>query len=124
MIYMVKKITATNPRLVKLIEMLKQESYKNQAKIWKDVARRLAKPGRRRAEVNISKINRYTKEGDVVLVPGKVLGAGKLDHKVIVAAFAFSETAKKLIKEAGGEAITIEELIKKNPKGSNVKIMA
>ena len=121
---MAKKITATNPRLVKLIEMLKQESYKNQAKIWKDVARRLAKPRRRRAEVNISKINRYTKEGDVVLVPGKVLGAGKLDDKVIVAAFAFSETAKRLIKEAGGEAITIEELIKRNPKGSNVKIMA
>ena len=47
-----KKITATNPRLVRLIEMLKQESYKNQAKIWKDIARRLAKPRRRRAEVN------------------------------------------------------------------------
>ncbi|WP_456472418.1 50S ribosomal protein L18e [Methanocaldococcus sp.] len=117
------KTRSTNPKLVKLIETLKYESYKNNAKIWKDLARRLAKPRRRRAEVNISKINRYTKDGDMVVVPGKVLGAGRLDHKVVVAAFSFSETAKRLIEEAGGEAISIEELIKRNPKGSNVKIM-
>ncbi|AEF96407.1 50S ribosomal protein L18e [Methanotorris igneus] len=119
-----KKIRATNPRLVALIQKLKEEAYKNNAKIWKDIARRLAKPARNRAEVNVSKINRYTKEGDVVVVPGKVLGAGTINHKVTVAAFAFSKTAKQIIEAAGGRCITIEELVKENPKGSNVKIMA
>jgi len=77
---------ATNPKILKLIETLKFESYRTNRKIWKDLARRLSKPARRRAEVNISKINRYTKEGEIVVVPGKVLGAGRLDHKVVVAA--------------------------------------
>ncbi len=114
---------ATNPKIYRLIKHLLEESHKNKAKIWRAVAKKLDKPRRRRIEVNISKINRYTKDGDVVVVPGKVLGAGKLEKKVIVAAYGFTETAKKLIHEAGGEAITIEELIKRNPKGSNVKIM-
>ncbi len=115
---------ATNPRIVELVQELKIESYKNDAKIWKDIAKRLSKPARRRAEVNISKINRHTEDGYVVIVPGKVLGAGKLDHKVIVAAFSFSESAKKAIEEAGGKCMKIEDLVKENPKGSMVKIMA
>ena len=115
---------ATNPKIVELVQNLKIESYKNDAKVWKDIAKRLSKPARQRAEVNISKINRYTKEDYVVIVPGKVLGAGKLGHKLTVAAFSFSESAKKAIEEAGGRCLTIEELIKENPKGSMVKIMA
>jgi large subunit ribosomal protein L18e len=119
-----RKLMATNPRIVELVQDLKVESYKNDAKIWKDIAKRLSKPARKRAEVNISKINRYTEDGYVVIIPGKVLGAGKLGHKVTVAAFSFSESAKKAIEEAGGKCMTIEELIKENPKGSLVKIMA
>jgi len=118
-----RRTKATNPRLINLIETLKIESYKNDAKIWKDIAKRLSKPARKRAEVNISKINRYTKEDDIVIVPGKVLGSGKLNHKVVVAAFSFSETAKRAIEESGGKYLTIEELLKKNPKGSMVRIM-
>ncbi len=114
----------TNPRLIRLIKTLRKASNKNNAKIWKVVAEKLAKPTRRRVEVNISKINRYAKENETIVVPGKVLGAGKLEKRVVVAAYAFSESAKRIIKEAGGEAITIEELLERNPKGSNVRIMA
>ncbi|WP_423792261.1 50S ribosomal protein L18e [Methanocaldococcus indicus] len=114
---------ATNSKLVETIKTLKIESHKNDAKIWRAVAEKLDKPRRKRIEVNISRINRYTEDGDVVVVPGKVLGAGKLEKKVVVAAYAFTEKARRLIKEAGGEAISIEELIKRNPKGSNVKII-
>ncbi|GBF36126.1 large subunit ribosomal protein L18e [Methanofervidicoccus abyssi] len=115
---------ATNPKILKLIETLKFESYRTNRKIWKDLARRLSKPARRRAEVNISKINRYTKEGEIVVVPGKVLGAGRLDHKVVVAALSFSEGAKRAIEEVGGRCITIEELVKENPKGVQIRIMS
>ncbi|MBW9223672.1 50S ribosomal protein L18e [Methanothermococcus sp. SCGC AD-155-E23] len=115
---------ATNPRILKLIETLKSASYRTQRKIWKDLAKRLSKPARRRAEVNISKINRYTKEGEVVVVPGKVLGAGRLDHRVTVAALSFSESARRAIEEVGGRCITIEELVEENPKGVQIKIMS
>jgi large subunit ribosomal protein L18e len=58
-----------------------------------------------------------------VVVPGKVLGAGKLNHPVTVAAIAFSEQALQKIKAAGGRAIHILHLIEENPRGSNVKII-
>jgi len=50
-------------------------------------------------------------------------GAGKLEHKATVAAWKFSETAKRKILDAGGEVLTIEELIERNPKGIGVVIM-
>jgi len=118
-----KKIKATNPELIKLIRLLRKKARENKATIWRDLAERLAKPRKRRIAVNISRINRYTKENDEVVVPGKVLGAGSLDHPVKVAAFAFSEQARMKISKAKGKCISIPELIEMNPKGSKVKII-
>ncbi len=113
----------TNPNLVKLIELLFKASAENRAKIWKDVAERLARPKRLYSEVNVSKIERYAKEGETVLVPGKVLGGGNITKAVTVVALSFSESAKKKIESAGGRCLTIPELIELNPKGSGVRIM-
>jgi len=93
------------------------------APIWRDVAERLWKPRRQRVEVNLSTINRYTENGDVVVVPGKVLGSGELDHPVTVAAWKFSRRALKEIRKKG-EAITIDDLLERNPEGKGVKIIA
>jgi large subunit ribosomal protein L18e len=73
--------------------------------------------------VNVSQLNRYTKRGETVLVPGKVLGAGKIDHPLTVAAFAFSKLACSKIISAKGNCLSIPELMKKKPKGANVKII-
>jgi len=83
----------------------------------------LLKSKRRRIAVNISRISRYTKENDEVIVPGKVLGSGTISHPVKVAAFAFSDEARSKIIKAKGECLTIPELAEMNPKGSNVKII-
>ncbi len=114
----------SNPNLVKLIDDLLKESAKNNAAVWKDIAERLAKPRRLYAEVNVSKIDRYAKEDEYVVVPGKVLGGGRISKAVKVAALSFSESARKKIEEAGGVCMTISELLKENPSGSNVRIMA
>jgi len=118
-----KELKTTNPQLVELIRFLKKQSREQKAPIWKAVAEKLAVSRRRRIAVNISRINRYTEKNETVVVPGKVLGAGELNHPVTVAAFAFSETAEQKIKKAKGKCLTIPELVKKNPKGSNVKII-
>jgi len=118
-----RRIKATNPELIELIRLLKKKSRENEAKIWRDLAERLSKPRRRRVVVNLSRINRYTKDGDEVVVPGKVLGAGVIDHPIKVAAFSFSEQARFKIKRAKGRCLSIPDLIKLNPKGSNVKII-
>ncbi|RLE65169.1 MAG: 50S ribosomal protein L18e [Thermoprotei archaeon] len=109
---------------VRLLASYLRKCYRRYgAKIWRYVAELIMKPRRSRIAVNISKINRYTDEGDQVVVPGKVLASGELDHKVVIAALAFSERAREKIKKVGGEAITIPELIERNPKGSNVKVI-
>lgn len=73
--------------------------------------------------MNLSRINRYTKGGETVVVPGKVLGAGRIDHPINVAAFAFSERARSKILKAKGKCFSIPELTKKRPKGTGVKII-
>jgi len=106
-----------------LIRMLKKVARDNNAKIWGYVADLLQNPRRLKVEVNLSKINRYTKEGDIVVVPGKVLGSGILEHSITVAAYSYSESARRKILDAGGRVLSIEELVNENPKGSNVKII-
>ncbi len=112
-----------NPELIKLLTELRIQAKKKNAPIWRDIAERLERPLRVWPEVNVSRIERYANEGDVIIVPGKVLGSGVLTKKVTVAAWKFSKGAKEKIESVGGKTMTIKELIKKNPKGSNVRIM-
>jgi large subunit ribosomal protein L18e len=119
----VKKAKTTNPELVQLIRFLRKQGRENKAEVWGDVADRLAKPRRRRLAVNLSRLNRYTQKNETVVVPGKVLSAGELSHSVTVTAFAFSEKAKEKINAAKGKCLSFPDLVKKNPKGSNVKII-
>ncbi len=117
------KYTKSNPNLVDLIKHLKDASRVNEAPVWRDIALRLEGPARLWAEVNISKLDRYAGENEVVVVPGKILGAGEIAKKVTVAAYRFSGQAREKIEKAGGKNMSIEELVAKNPKGSKVRIM-
>ncbi len=118
-----KRTGPTDVNLRLLAAYLRKASRIHGAKIWRVVSEKLLAPTRKRIEVNISRINRYTKDGDYVVIPGKVLGSGILDHKVYVAAWKFSERAKEKIEKAGGKCLRIDELVEINPKGSNVKIL-
>lgn len=113
----------TNPRLTHLIATLKELARENDAKVWRALAQNLESPSRNYAEVNIGKINRYAQDGETILVPGKVLGSGVLNHKVSVAALTLSESAVGKITGLEGNCMTIEELVQTNPKGSGVRIL-
>lgn len=113
----------TNPRVLSLISLLKDTSRQNEVNLWRDIAIRLEAPSRSYAEVNLSKINRYAANGETILVPGKVLGSGMLEMSVKVAALQFSGSAEAKIREAKGECLTIEELMKDNPSGSRIRIL-
>jgi len=118
-----RETKSTNLELTKLIRFLKKQARENQANIWSDVAEHLAKPSRQRVAVNLSRINRYTEKREKIVVPGKVLGTGTLDHPVTVAAFGASEKAKEKLAAAKGKYQSILELVKENPKGTRVKII-
>lgn len=120
---MVKRTGPTNPYLKKLIEELRGQSFKNKTPIWKDVAERLNKPRRSKIEINLSRLDGIVDDGDVVVVPGNVLGDGELNKKITVAAWRFSPSAQEKIKKSKSKIMTIDELMKENPKGSGVKIL-
>ena len=118
-----KSTGPTNYLIVKLARELRKASNQNKAQVWRKVSELILKPRRKRVEVNLSKINRYAKRDNVIIVPGKVLAAGTLDKPVTVAALSFSKMAVLKIKATGGRVITLEELIKENPRGNGIKIM-
>ena len=107
---------ATDPNTRALINALKRASSKNDAKIWRRIAELIARPARKRAEVNVGKIGRHTRDGEV-------LGSGILPHKVTVAALNASVTARSAIIGSGGSLITINELLNEHPKGTGVTII-
>ena len=120
---MAKQNKKTKPMLISLIQNLKKQANEKDVQIWKDIAKRLEKPSRNWAEVNLNRISRYTNEKEIALIPGKVLSDGELTKKVSIAAWSFSKKAEEKIKEAGGKTMTIEELMKTNPDGKNIRIL-
>jgi large subunit ribosomal protein L18e len=113
----------SNQILVKTISELKKKSIEEQKGIWKAIAKYLEAPARNAHVVNLTKIARYSKENDIIIVPGKVLGGGDLQHKVTIAAFRFSEHAREKIEKQNGNIISFEELMQKNSKGTGIKII-
>lgn len=117
-----KRTGTSNPNLRELITELKKKASENGARIWKRIASDLEKPSRQRRIVNLYKINKFTKKDETVIIPGKVLGLGELNHKVTVAAWQFSDSAFEKINKIG-KAIQIFDLLKESPKGKKIKIM-
>ncbi|QIB74845.1 50S ribosomal protein L18e [Halogeometricum borinquense] len=115
-------MSKTNPRLNSLIAELKAVSRESGANVWQDVADRLEKPRRTHAEVNLGRIERYAKEDETVIVPGKVLGSGVLEKNVTVAAVDFSSSARKKIEQVG-DTVTLEQIAEENPDGSDVRVI-
>ena len=111
-----RKTKATNEELRVLILELKRQKEP----VFKRLAGELARPARSHRVVNLSRIDVHTKVGEVAVVPGKVLGSGKLTKKITIAAWRFSEGAKELIKISGGSAMSFNELIKKKPKNMRI----
>src|SRR3989344_7582961 len=120
---MAKRTGPTNVQLNGLIQLLKKQSSEQNVHIWKRLAIDLEKPTRIRRVVNVYRLGKFTKDNENVVVPGKVLGSGEISHKINVAAFDFSEGAKKKIIEAKGTCMLIADMMQKNPKGQNIRII-
>lgn len=112
----------SNQHLVALIKELKILAIEKKVKLWKRIATELEKPTRIRRVVNLSRINKYCKDKETIIVPGKVLASGELDKKLTIAAFSFSDQALEKIS-GKSKAISIQELIKENPQGKKVRII-
>jgi large subunit ribosomal protein L18e len=99
-----------------------RDLWKTKQRIWKQVSKKLSGPRRNRIEANLYRINKKTKENDTIVVPGKILGLGDLNHRLTIACLDYSTSAKDKIEKSGSKLITIEELLEQNPEGKNIKI--
>ena len=112
---MAGKTKTTNKVLFDTIRDLKKLSAKTGTNVFRAVATKLEAPASQRTQINLSKLERKTKDKDVVSVPGKVLGDGVLTKKVTVVAFSASDSAKAKIEKAGSTFVEIREYIKGKP---------
>jgi large subunit ribosomal protein L18e len=111
-----------NPVLDKAIYTLRQAFKRSKAPIWPAVIEELLKPRSRRRQVNVGRISRLTARGDVVLVPGKVLGGGILTHNLVIGAYDYSQIALQKISKTGGKALFLDVFSEKYIDGKNVKL--
>ena len=118
---MTKRTGPSNYQLQHLLQELGPKAQENN--FWKRIVEDLQKPTRQRREVNVYKIDKYSRDGETVLVPGKVLSVGELTKKVDVAALNFSSEARRKITQAKGKVLSISELLHKNPEGKKVRIL-
>ena len=102
---------------------LKQASAKNDAPIWSKLEKLALKPTSARRVVNLTKINSLTKESDVVVVPGKILGTGNISHKITICSFSISNAAAKKIIDSGSQILSFSNMIEKFPTGKGVNII-
>jgi large subunit ribosomal protein L18e len=114
---------STNIQLKKTVAELKRVSRKNKVRIWETVASLLSRSRRSRISINVGQIQRHISKGDVVAIPGIVLGSGIIENKVTAGAYKFTDQAKKKIEKAGGQCLSLVELAEKHPKGSAIKIL-
>jgi len=113
----------TSSVVVTTIEELRLVSRVKEAPIWRAVADRLEAPDQNWAEVSLDKASANVKEGEIGVVPGRVLGNGSARRGLQLAAFGFSKTAREKLVAAGGKAMTLTEAADSNPKGSKVRIL-
>lgn len=107
----------TNASLVETIISAKKNEK------WVGIASILSAPRRKRINLNLDKISEETRDGEKIIVPGKVLSQGEINKKIKIGALDFSEKAKDKLLKAGCEVSSIFEEIKKNPEAKGVKIL-
>jgi large subunit ribosomal protein L18e len=102
---------------------LRQAYKKSKAPIWRSLENQLSGPRRNRREINLGRLSEITEKDEVIVIAGKVLGNGSMDHKLTVCSYSFSESAVKKIIGAGGKVLYFADLVKEYPDGKGVRII-
>jgi large subunit ribosomal protein L18e len=116
-------LNSSNALLRHATVMLERAGKEQKSPLWREAFRILSAPASIKVEVNVRRLSRIAHDEQAVFVPGKVLGSGVMEKKVVVGAFSFSGGAKSKIEAAGGKALTVEQFLKRYPKGNGVKLV-
>jgi len=107
----------TNSELVETIIAAKKKDK------WLEVAGVISSSRRNSIEINLNELESKVKDGELVVIPGKILSQGELTKKVKIVALKFSEKAREKLSKAKISCSTILEEIKVNPGARGVRIL-
>ena len=119
----IKPNNKESPMLKETIEELTKISRENDNPFWRDIAKRLNGSRKNYASLNLGKIDKLIEDGEIVVVPGSLLGSGYFEKKATLSALKFSRSAQEKIKQSGSTLKTLVELAREHPKGTNLKIL-
>lgn len=105
----------TSSELVESIEFAKRENNK-------ELLKYLSRPTREQVKLNLNEINEKIESEKEIIIPGKVLGVGELNKKVIIYSLSFSNSAEEKIKSSGSDIKYLSEFLK-GKKSDKVRII-
>lgn len=110
-----------NLQTQKLIDSFYKLSKQKKKEMYATIARMLEAPTRKLTGINFSKLQKssFVVEGDIVIIPKKLLASGNLEKKITIYANGFSEAAKKKYKNIKH----LSDLLKDNVDYKKVKII-
>jgi len=106
-----------NPELVETVILAKKNPK------WIEIAALLSGPTKERIQVNLDKIEKNSKAGEIIVIPGKILSVGEISKKLKIVALNFSERAKEKLLKSNCEIILLKDEIKNNKDAKGVKIL-
>ena len=106
-----------NPELVETINLCKKNNK------WLEIASILSRPRKQRINLNLEAIENQSQEGDIIIIPGKVLAQGELSKKIKIIAFDFSDKAREKLLSSKCEVSSILNEIQLNKEMKGVKIL-
>ena len=113
-----------NPLLHRTLIELHKAARKHEVPLWAAVADELLRPRHQRPPLNVGHLERLAVPKETVVIPGKLLAAGRLTKPLTVAAFHYSEEARAKIHAVGGTTMSIHELVHARPEGTGVRLLA
>ncbi|HOZ35541.1 MAG TPA: 50S ribosomal protein L18e [archaeon] len=110
-----------NLQTQKLIENLYKLSKDKKKEIYVSVAKILEASSKKQPSKNLFNLQKmsYINDGDIVVIPGKILGTGILEKKITIYALSFSESAKTKYKGLK----TLRDFCKDNIDYKKVKLI-
>ena len=107
----------TNPELVNTILAAKKN------KNWLKVANIISTPKRKNIALNLRDINEKSSDGEIIVIPGKVLSDGEINKKIKISAISYTKQAYEKLKKSKIESNKLIEEITKNPNATKIKII-
>jgi len=121
MMKIMKALDKKNLQTQKLISELYRLSKDKKKEVYAVVAKSLMAPTRKINGVNFFKLQKssHVVDGDIIVIPGKLLAVGTLEKKITIYANGFSESAKAKFKNIK----LLSDLIKDNVDYKKIKLI-